>query len=84
VAVGWGLLSEEALRHPVALTRCTRKMMEEARKLWKLHRLEIWVDADHFRADDWARRGLGMDYEGYNRMAGPNGEDRITYARVWE
>lgn len=82
VACGWALLSEQVLRMPVGLTRHARALIEKARSMLMLRRLEISVDTKHEAALRWAKL-LGFEVEGVARCYGLKGEDNWRLARIW-
>jgi hypothetical protein len=83
VGRGLALLSEESLRHPLALTRGARALVSEAFEVLGLRRLEITADTRHEAAFEWARV-LGFEPEARMRYYGTDGADHWLLAATHE
>lgn len=80
--LGWALISERALKYPRDLTCSTLRMIERAKLMLGLGRLEINVDTGHPAALRWALH-MGFRLEGIRRRFGLRGEDNYVLARIW-
>lgn len=81
VGVAWGLVSEKALEHGIALARQVKRLLlgiEEDRGYW---RIQATVERNHHQAARFLL-WLGFEFEGCLRSYGPTGLDHLLYARV--
>lgn len=78
----WAWISLEAIaRRPVALTRITRRLLNEAEEVGGFRRIQATVSVEVEEAARWAEV-LGFDREGCMRNYGPGGRgDFYLYAR---
>lgn len=76
-ASAWALLSDQAGRHMLELTRAIAAWLERS----GLRRVETHVDVNFAAAHRWARL-LGFEREGTMRAYTSDGRDADLYARV--
>lgn len=83
VAHAWAMISEEARKYPISLTRCVSREIEQFEKRWSIRRLEAAVVIDDERAARWLKV-LGFNLErGVVRNYGMCGMgDYAMYARI--
>lgn len=81
VAEAWAFLGDEALDHPVALSRGALRWLH-----WIIEDLQLWrVQTDVEHGHEEARRWLlflGFTYEGTMRRYGYTGKHHDLYARL--
>lgn len=76
-AIAWALISAEAGRHFVTITRAVKRAMD----LHQFRRVETAVAHEFPQGHRWARM-LGFTREGLMRRYTPDGRDCDLYARV--
>ncbi len=85
VAVGWAVLSPEMPKYGIWLTRTIKRVLDDAIRVYKLHRLETMVEANNDQYRRWVKV-LGFTPEnGVARAYTADKKDNIRYERiVWE
>ena len=81
VAQAWGLVSLEALRTPIVLTRGVRRLLDDAVGKHGLWRIQASIHAGHDASLVWHER-LGFVREGLMTAYGPDGESHHLMALV--
>jgi RimJ/RimL family protein N-acetyltransferase len=79
VGHAWGLLSQDALRHPVALTRGAMRWLAWFWRRDGYHRIHADIEVGHKEARRWLVF-MGFRFEGRMRRYGPAGLDHDLYA----
>lgn len=81
VAEMWSFISDDIRKSPVFLTKCGRKWAEICDIAFKLHRLEITVNAADVRATKWAY-ALGFKHEALMEKYSAEHEDFNLFVRI--
>jgi hypothetical protein len=83
VGQAWALISQEALKHPVALTLGARRWIAWVIDQECLWRVQADVERDHAAGRRWLEF-MGFEYEGTLRAYGPSAADHELWARLEE
>jgi len=82
VGVGWAVLSPEMPKYRIWLTRTIKRVLEDAIRIYKLHRLETMVDASNKDYRRWVEL-LGFQPEnGVARVYTADRKDTARYERI--
>lgn len=81
VGEAWSVTSDLIRKYAKSYYKMTKRMIGAIESDWKLHRIQLAVEADNEVAANWARH-LGFQFEGLMRCAGENKKDLCLYARV--
>ena len=81
VGRAWAVLSGDALRYPVMLTRGARGFLHEIEARDGYRRIEATIERGHDRGRRWALR-LGFVYEATLQSYGPTGIDHDLYVHL--
>ncbi len=85
VGAAWVVFSEEMPSHGLWLTRMTKRVLEDAVRIFKLHRLETMVEASNERYRRWVKV-LGFTPEnGVARAYTADKKDTTRFERIiWD
>jgi hypothetical protein len=81
VAEAWIAVSADAHKHPVAVVRYARSVIDEGVRTWHLTRVHSHVRADFMVARKFMEH-LGFELESTLPKFGPDGSDYVMYRRL--
>lgn len=84
VAEVWAQVSDyaEAQDYTVPIVRAARKLMNEVRETYGLHRIQATVVSGYPAHENFVL-ALGFKFEGLARAATPDKRDLLRFAKVW-
>jgi hypothetical protein len=83
MAEGFLMTTPLVEKYPIAFQKAVTRIIHVFQKRRKLLRLQVVVHIDHAVSHRWIQR-LGFGPEGLMQKYGPDGNDYVLYARVWE